>query len=496
MPRTVLAVLCLALLGLPACGGGGGGDSGPALPGTLLALAVEGEPTPAGAPTAGTFAPINVATPLMDAGAGGWVAFVATVNRTIGGLADVLYVAEPNGTIHEVYAVGDQDPTIVGGAITGFSGVWMCDDGTVFASIALTAPAPNLGVVSAQIVGGAVTAKQKVVYQNDFLPGDAINALFGINAVTAQVDGTCTFWFLGTLGNGATGLYSIERDGTGAVRHVVTGQPVLPAAMVAAIDAFNVSRNGAYYGCVIDVGGGNRNIYSAQAGGALQIVAKPGDPCPDSVGTFVAVWKLGASIYVSPSGQLVFVGVGDQAATDDLLVLMAPLNLADLVLARTGGAPNAQLPESYQNLTLVSQRLEGGSFPQFVATLTGGPVAVSVYAYDFQFLTPNRYVFNGRSYVGGGVFTGALPGLTTPPLRVANRDISFAFRDQLDTGATGVFWAFRTQAPLAAALEGGAALGGTDTFGSFLGTAHTTENGVVVFTALLTNAGTGLFRQG
>ncbi len=133
------AVFCLLLISLPfaGCGGGGGGDdAGPVtLPGVLTALALQGDATPLGAASAGTFAPFIVGAPVMDCAEGGWSAFVATVNLTAGGQRDVLYVAEPSGTLHEIYAVGDADPGMSGGTITGFSCVWMCNDGTVYASV-------------------------------------------------------------------------------------------------------------------------------------------------------------------------------------------------------------------------------------------------------------------------------------------------------------------------------------------------------------------------
>lgn len=498
MRRTVLLVLLLLPFGLPACGGGGGGGGGgSALPGSLIALAIEGTPTPTGAPTVGSFAPFSVSAPRMDAASGGWAAFVATVNLSGGGSADVVYVAEPSGTLHEIFAVGEMAPS-AGGTITGIGNVWMCGDGTVYVSITMTAPAPVLGIVSGRVSAGLVTSKQKVVYQNDILPGDAVNGVAAILESEALVDGTCTFWFTAILTNAAVGLYSIERDGTGAVRHVVTGGNVPPAAVVAGIDAFSVSEGGGYFGCVLDVGAGVQNVYSSAVGtGVIQLVATTTGSIPGiGGGTFVDAYKDGEPIFVSASGQVVFIGIGDQGATDEVLVIMEPAGTIDRVLARTGDAPNPALPDEYNTLNLLRQRLDTGSYPQFAATLTGGPLNIASYAYDIGLDVANRYVYDGRPYVGGGNFIGLLPGLTTGSGRRGNADISFAFRDQLDTGPTGIFWAFTTQPPLAIALEGGAALGGTDTFGSFSSTEHTTANGIVIFTAVLTGSGTGLFRQG
>lgn len=500
MRRFIFTLVLIAGLGLPACGGGGGGSdpAAPTVPGTLLALAVQGQATPASiVANAGTFAAIDTANQIMDVADGGWAAFVTTVNRTIGGAAPVLFVAEPDGTLHEVFATGDALPGGGGGAvIQAFNCVWMCGDGTIYAHVTAIG-GPATGVISAQVSGGAVINKSKVVHQGDVLPGNA-SMLASVDPSSAVVDGTCTYWFQGILQNGVAAIYSAERDGTGIVQHIFTGQ-VLPGAVnVVGIDAFAPERDGTYLALVVDTGGGAQAVYQHEtATVSYVLVAGIGRGLPDTIGTVTDPYLENNPIFCYPNGNVLFIAVASGAAPDHVVLFGNGVD-TDLQLARSGDfAVGSRAGGSLTTISMIHQRLQPPqTLPQILCGVTGDIDGIIVTTYAIGGNGLNRFLFNGRLFSGGGAFTGAFAGLQDGKNRAGSPQTGFAFRDTLDDARTGMFWIFPTAGPFGVALSGGDALGGTDTYGSFAGTAHTCENDVLLFTAVLTTAGSGLFRQG
>ena len=202
MLRLATSLLCLALLlPLVACGGGGGGGgdgpTDPGTPGSLWALAIEGEAAPGVVGNFGAFP----ADPFLAVAAGGWMAFVAQTTDVA--LPEVLYVAQPDKVLVPVFARGDDIPGPEDGTIASIKHLWMCTDGTVMAFVKITGSSNSVGfgILAADVADGAATNKLSVVLDKADISG--LHAAFAgsrldlIDSLTALKEADGTLWFFG-----------------------------------------------------------------------------------------------------------------------------------------------------------------------------------------------------------------------------------------------------------------------------------------------------------
>lgn len=499
--RVVSLLFCL-LVALPACGGGGG-SSTPAdtsAPGELRALAVQGQPAPG---TAGDFAAFPT-FPFMDAAAGGWCAFVApTTDAT---KSEVLYVAEPDDvpTIVEVFAVGDAAPApSAGGTITGFQGVWMCDDGSVicFAELAGDAGGRTFGLLTATVTGGMVVGKVATLYDQASLaavvPGGVLGAV-DTATLLKQDDGT--IWFLGldTTG-GQTHLLSITRTGTSLTRRASPGDLTTNVGVTfATIDAFGIDPTGTYFALAVTTTAGDRRMYLKESSGGVNAeILKDTDPLPSGAGTAVDAYK-GGRLVVFAAGQVVWTAEGSLSASDDVSLFYGHfLGTPYVELARTTLTAPSTGSGTWNSLDPLNMA-PGCQVPQFDAGVTGGTFGITRGTFGVADTTPTVGLISGNIVLSGGmVVSSAYISLrqTTRPYDEVSTGGDAAYV-MAWSGTTALFWFVRGNNTFPVAAQGGPEPGG-DTFGAFVGSAaHTIADDVVLFRANLTMAGSGVFRQG
>ena len=508
MPRFAIYLLCLtSLLGLVACGGGGGGGDGGApdtgAPGSLIALAVEGDPAP---DTPGNFAafPTN---PYMAVAFGGWAAFVAPTDD--GTLTHVLYVLQPDATMVRVFAVSDAAPGLADGTIDSIQDLWMCEDGTVMAYVTIVGNTNGIafGIVKADVAAGAATNKAFVIaHQTDIsgLHSSFTGAVLDfIDPVTARKETDGTLWFLGQDSNaGETHLFSVDKDGTNLTLRTRTGQ-ALNTGVVLSVDAFGVDPTGNHYVTVVTSDGGIGSFLATDITGApftTEIVQGAG--LTSGGGTLDNVHK-GGRINCNSAGASIWIGEGSNQAIDDVCLFfqnsLSPQ--PPTVLARTGdSAPSTGggLLSSMNSLNTAPF----ARFSQFHSTLIGAQQPINSGTFAVLDLAGTLQLDTSSAIISGGAPQAAAYVSLRQTARnydEVSADGSFLIALRWLT-TSSLFWGIRETNgavvvyPLAA--QGGPAPNG-DTFGSFeVTSAHTIANGVVMFRAPLATAGTGIFYQG
>lgn len=492
--RPFVLIACFALL-LTACGGGGDDPAPAAAPGVLRALAVQGQPALG---TGGNFGSFLLTPPLMDVAAGGWSAFVAPTTDVT--KTSVLYVAQPDASLVEVFAVGEAVPAPGTGNITGFAGVWMCPGGIVLTAVTIGGGVPTFGVLSSVVAGGVATQKHDVIYDGGLLPAPLLGTLANLEAGTATKEDDGTFWFKGLeSGSGFFHLFSVERDGTGLTLRAQRNAALPFDGNLLTIDAFNVDPTGTFYGFVASpvLPGPRRLLVRTAAPGALTEVVREGFVLPTGGGTLMNIFK-GGRLNVFGNGEVVWMGQGTNAAPDDVFLWGNTTGAANVtVLARSGqAAPNTGGTLGVMN---GMNQASGSVIPQFSSTVVGSPSG-STFG-TFGILVKGQAPRLGTSHlmqadVGplGATYVGLSP--VNPPYTQLSANGSFLFANQLAGGLTAVLWMIPLSGVFALALENGAAPGG-DTFGSFLGaSAHVCADNAALFRAPLTAAGSGIFRRG
>lgn len=489
-----LAVLSAGLL--PACGGGGGGDD-PApctKPGTLRALAFQGASAPG---TSGVFGSFTAGM-LMDTAAGGWSVFTATTSDA--GAPRGCWVAQPDGTALLVFRAGETVPDAGGGVIQDFSLVRTNAAGHVLAGVTLTGDSGGrtFGLLSAQVVGGAVVAKHDVVYHlRDTSASGLAGLLADIDESRVVLTDDGRIFFAGTTAS-AEALWVVNIDGSGLAVQVKTGDALPQVGSLTDLQAIGVSRNGNRYACVGSFNGSYPELLlGGDTGGTFSTIAKDTDGLGSFGGGSILSVHAGGPLLVYDSGSVLWKAQGDRGGLDDVL-LLGSRSEPFTAFARTDGIAPSTGGAQLGALDLLQHEPEG-VLPMFRAQLVGTSNGVDFATFGIGSSLSLAF-FEGRAAPAdlgqSAVFTDTLPGLGAAPSVDIARDGGFAFAGLLTNGTSGVFWLLPGCGFFTVAHSGGGAPGG-DTFGAFSPSAtHTTADGVVLFRANLTTAGSGLFRQG
>lgn len=501
MRRIALAsLLALPLAFGAACGGGGGGP--PAVctvPGTLRALAVQGA---LAVGTAGNFGAFAVDL-LLDVAPGGWSVFEATTSDTLN--AQCIYVAQPDGSLLKAFAKGETVPAPGDGTISDFLLARVNGAGQLLVEVAITGDSGgrDFGLITAQVVGGVVISKVALVYEGQNMgPSGVAGNLTDIdeNRVWFQADGR-TF-FGGTTSTPHEAFWVVNLDATGLDDLIATGD-LLPdgtgSAVCTDLEAVGVSSDGLRYALVANVGGPfEERVYVANTGTTtIGEVASDGNALPG--GGFVAEAYDSGDLLVFNNGFVMWQAEGSFAAPDDV-ILYGSSSVPYIELARSAdSAPGSG--GFFGELRLVRHRQQC-VFPEVDADLLAVPGGADFAMYVIGSGAPLLSIFESRpappDYGATTAFTDLLPGLGDPQRFDISPDGSFAFAGLMTNASSAMFWLVPGCGTFTLAKSGGAApVPGGDTFGAFSpAAAHTVHDDVVLFRALLTTHGSGVFRQG
>jgi hypothetical protein len=495
------SLLAVPLLVGAGCGGGGGDDdSAPCVvPGTLRALAVQGAPALGTAGAFGAF-PVDL---LLDTAPGGWSVFEATTGDPLN--AQCIYVAQPDASLLKVFAKGETVPAPGDGTISDFLVARVNGAGQVLVEVAITGDTGgrDFGLLTAQVVGGVVTSKVALIYEGfNMGPSGVAGNLADIDEgrIWFQADGR-TF-FGGTTSTPHEAAWVVNLDGTGLDDLIATGDLLPDGAGVAVcvhLKALGVSADGSRFGFAADVGGPFEDrLYVGNTGTTtLAEVASDGNALPGG-GVVQEVYG-GGDLLVFNNAFVMWQAEGSTALSDDVVLYGSPTT-PYIELARTAD-PAPGSGGFFGELRFVRHRQQC-VFPAVDADLLLVPGGADFAMYVLGSGAPLLSIYEGRpappDLGEATVFTDLLPGLAEPQRFDVSPDGSFAFGGLMANGTSGIFWLIPACGTFTLAKSGGPApVTGGDTFGAFAPqAAHTCHDDVVLFRALLTTNGSGVFRQG
>ena len=479
MSRLLLAVLlAFPLFFGAACGGGGGGGDDPApctLPGSLAALAIEGQPAP---DTTGVYGPLSLGM-LMDAAPGGWSVFVAPTSDLSNPLC--LFVAEPSGTVRKVFRTGETVPNAGGGTISGFMVARVNGAGQVLAEVSIVGDSGGrtFGLLTAQVVSGSVTAKTPLVYHLQDMTAT------GVDGSLSDLD-EARIWFLedgrtffgGTTSDPAEALWIVNLDGGGLDLLIATGDalPDLGNPNVTCLDleAVGTATDGARFVFVADVGGPfEERLYigSTSTSGYAEI-ASDGNALPG--GGFVMEIHAGGPLMLTNDGFVVWKAQGSLGVPDDV-ILQGSAVTAYAALARSGFQAPQTSGGIWGELDLLNHRGDN-DIPQMVCELINVPGGADFATYAFTGGGAQLAVFEGLAapadFGQAAIFSDELPGLRAAQTFDVASDSAFAFAGKMQNGSSGMFWLLPGCGTFTLAAVGGDVPGGGDTFGAFTPQAH------------------------
>ena len=515
----LLGGLALAFVGAaaPGCGGGSGGGGGGGgactIPGTLVALALEGQPTPAG----GIYAAFPANAKISTA-SGDWTAFVADV---IGGSSTRgLFVARPNGQVVKVYAKGDPCPTTNGssGVINDFRRIWMRPNGIVVALVDLTGGSIETFLTAQVNSNGVVLNRIDAISLGDALPPGAgtgtVGTLASIDDNLIQVTDAGTIFFRGA-GNtgipGLNGIWAVSVGGTGILSVAVTGQ-LAPGSASHTLgydfQGLGIDSGGQLVTYVVDViGGETSEMFAVSSGsGAVRIAGNlstpPGGRPFDDVyeGGPIVTGFDGLNGVVAWTGH-VSGGVPNVGVFSRSVVVSSGQLTAGALTRIIGPADpltGVGVGAIASQATLLSMENEPTRITMEV--LVSGGSTDRVYVSAPSPTTLNEIFREGDAAPGGGNFLNTYPSLALTQEICAERDGTFGFTSVLTDATSGVFWAVQGCDFFAVVKDGAAAPGtGTGVFASFATPSSVSvATGNIAFRAALTGgaAPTGIFRQG
>ena len=494
-----LAALFLVLLPLgfaPACGGGGGGDTPtPCLKaGTLRALGLQGQPAP---DTAGNFGAFPSGMK-MDVAENGWAVFVApTTDPTV---TEGLFVALPDGTVHLVFRVGETVPDAGGGTILSFPFVRVNAQGHILAHVMITADAGlrNFGLLSAQVVGGVVTAKNDVVYHLQDMSAS------GVNGTLTSLDDTRLFlvddgraFFAGQTTSDEV-FWVVNLDGSSLTKLVSEADSVPTYGGIGELRQVGVSRSGSRFAFVANVSSESGLWIGTTGSSSFAPIAGSwsglGAISPVRAGTILDIHG-GGPLLVFNSGAVVWKALGDVGSPDDV-VLIGNSTIPFALMARSGDTAPSTGGATFGGLELLQHSPET-SFPMVRAQLVGTTNGVEFAFYGVTGGPPALAMYEGRPAPSdvGSVFTDQFSGVNAQGYVDIARNGAFGFAGQVQTGVSGIFWLIPNCGFFTIAASGQAAPAG-GTFRAFVPSTHTGANDVVLFRGLVSTAGSGVFRQG
>ncbi|MFV1958972.1 MAG: hypothetical protein ACC662_06120 [Planctomycetota bacterium] len=503
--ETLILVLVVgASLGLlVACGSGGGGSTPgqPTQPGVLRTLALEGGVAPDGG---GSFGAFPTAVPLAAA-KGGWSLFVG--ETTLRG--QVAYVALPDGSLLRVWAEGDPAPDLVDGTISAIDRVWIVEGGRLLALVEISGNGAGIleGLLSARVVGGAVTDRRVVIYDpRSMADTDVAGDLVEIDPDNTYLATTGEVFFRGGTTTPETAFWKVRSDGSALSAVVATGDALPGGTSVAVVHATGIDAAGTRFAFVAERsdGGGIDAIYTGTVGSALfGEVAAAGDDLfpPETIDSI-------------PHDQPLLVYAGNAATTviykavstagEDYLLFGIP-DERDFAIAREGGTDTSVTGGTFGALAWLRNEA-GAATPMFRAALSGASSGIhfgifSLEGLEFQTakVTLALAVFDGRPAPNrsGVVLSASFPGLGANGTQDASREGSLAFANVLSQGGeTSLYWLVRQVGFFETAGAGIPIPGGGDRFGGASSYRSTTAVGVVLFRAPLESGGSGVFRRG
>jgi hypothetical protein len=491
----LLLLLGLAVVGgLPACGGGGGGDDSggddSCVPiGVRRRLAAAGEPAPG---TGGNFAPFGLQPPLAAA-RGGWVAFVApTTDAT---KTSVCYVAQPDGTLVEAFAVGDTVPDASGGTISSIDAVRVNPGGLVLVlvSIAGDGGGRTRGLLTALVAGGTAGSKNDVLYDgssavplngnfSDFVAKNLFLADDGYTFVEA------------TTTTGDEGIFRIDADGTPMDMLAGTGTNVSGSAAVDTIEEVALGPGAARIAFLTERNDGDAGIYTITIGlaGIVEIVEEG-----DAVDTHtLADLPAGQALTLSANGWVYF--RAETTMLLDLLMVGAPASTPIVLVEEGTEEPNTE--GTFEDPRWLRNHFdaEGFMFTSELGTNVFG-ITIGIWGVSDANLLPRFLIANGgtaQALQEGEEFGANFPGLGAAGRFDLGPAASLAFANVLNSGRSGLFWRLPSVACLITTIAVSGETHANDTFNSTNAWFAAAARDVVVFRAPLVTAGSGIFRQG
>lgn len=502
--RRLLCLLSLVLLPLAAgasCGGGGGGGDAPPCtkPGTLRALAVQGQPAPG---TAGSYGAFAASVP-MDCAAGGWSAFVAAT--TDASRPQGLFVAQPDGSVLLAFHAGEPVPGSPpgGGQVGDLLAVRINASGQLLAYVDVDGNSSGVtwAVISATVAGGTITARQAVISKGqDTTPSGSSGAFLALDPsrLWLQADGRVCVG--GTTSDGTEAVWLVNLDGSALQSLVATGDSLPDGSQAVTCNdllAFGISGDGGRFAFVADVGGPfeDRLYVGSPSISTYAEVASDGNALPG--GGLVLEVHGGGPLLVYDDGRVVWKAQGNSGVPDDV-VLVGSSTAPYVSLARSGGiAPGGGV---YGELDMLTSRPQC-EYPHAVAERLGLGSGADLATYAFSATQPLLAIFEGQAapadYGTTTTFTDQLPGLLSAQSVEVDGPGAVAFAALMADGSSGMFWLLPSCGMFTLAASGQAVPGLADTFGAFSPQAgRTVADGVVLFRAALQSAGSGLFRQG
>lgn len=501
---------CLGLVGVVvlvavgACGGSGGSDTPtPTAPGTTRRVALEGEAAPGGG---GDFLAFPTATPLSLA-QGGWSAFVG--NTTV--LGQMACVYTPGRALHRVYAVGDAAPDLGSGQLSSIDAVWINEDGVLVALVGVTGGPVGVtaGLVTAEVDEAGVVGGSKfgAIYTGrDMSDTGVAGDLQDLFAGNVHLRASDTFYFGGETDVGESALWRVDRDGTGLVRVVGTGDALPGGPSVVDVLASEVDASGVAFAFIAEITGvgGPRGLYTGQIGTVgYDEIAIEGDALvgPDIIGELPAPQAM--VVYSGQGGaSVVYRAVSDLG--QDYLILGLPDPTDDYLIVKEGEADTKVTGGTFGSLDWLHNE-PGAARPMFQARMSGAQ-GITFAVFSLEGVNFNTGVvayaiatYNGRPAPGGvgQAFSTTFPGLGAAGYVDASAGASLAFSNVLSpSGSVGLYWLVRGQGLFLTALTGRDIPGGGDRYGADTTWRQTTASGAILFRAPVEGAGSGIFRRG
>jgi hypothetical protein len=431
----------------------------------------------------------------MDTHASGWSAFAAPTTDAI--KSQVLYAVAPDGTMIEVFAVGDPALAPSVGTISGFTGVWV-GSGFLLTTVAITGDASrDFAVLSATLAVGGASDKTGVIYDGDSLAGAGLpDTLDGIDVLTPVIEADGTFWFRATgTPSGDENLLSTEKDGTGLTARALVGG-ALPGTTLISVDAFSVEPTGTFYAIVADTTAGERRIYLRDTGGVVFAEAmQEGDLIPGTAEPITNIHK-GGWLIVYDVGVVIWMAEGP-FATDDVFLAADGTPAGQVLMSRSGEDTPLSSGGFFGQLTALNVAPEC-DIPQFSADVAGSAAGVTfgTYGHTNVFAAPVLGT-DDVSNTTAGPMGATYPGLANPlkPYTEVSTSGSFLFANVLQSGLSAILWLIPGDRIYALTVEGQAGPGGT-TYASLPTSAHCVADGNALFRVNLSGGLSAIMRQG
>jgi hypothetical protein len=511
--RTSVGLFLLGALAAsvaPGCGGGGGGGGGGGCqpPGTLAAIALEGDVAPDTGGGVYGFIPTNAPIAVAE---GGFAAFVASFILPSGSTPG-LFVSPPGFPTRLVYQVGEAVPGPGTGTIAAFDRIWVTPQGIVVALVVIASGGPTFGVLTARVDGsGSVVEKSAAVYSGAALPAATAmpppGALLAIPPTLVEVSDTGMVFFVGQ-GAVASGVFRVDRFGGSFVAVAQEGQPAVgfPLEFLGnGWQELGIDEDGLLVGYAVNVSPSGAEGVWANNLSTASLVGRDGDAPPGAgARTIVEAYAEGPLVVALLSGVGVFVWEARLSGiepNDAVLLRQVSPSLGSMQTMAAGGqlAPGGGSLATLGELRVLDPQIDALAVTAR-AQVVGGVTTEIFYNLPAAgtFLEVWR---QGDDAPGSGVgaFTTDYPSLSLAFNAEADVLGSTAVSAVLSDATTGVFWALQDCGFFRIAYQGDGAPGTAGTFGSFATPSTVvTANGGIAFRAGIdgvVGTSSGIFRR-